>query len=70
MKDILKKIEARCMAGEADGGSEIVQTVIVLGFALGLGGALMLLQGDIRTTLKNAGDGINTFFGSLTSGMS
>lgn len=33
----LDKVRALLVVGEEDGGSEIVQTVIVLGFAVGLG---------------------------------
>ena len=36
------KLKALVVRGEEGGGSEIVQTVIVLGFAVGLGAALML----------------------------
>ena len=35
----LDKVRALLVVGEEDGGSEIVQTVIVLGFAVGLGAA-------------------------------
>ena len=45
----LDKVRALLVVGEEDGGSEIVQTVIVLGFAVGLGAALLLLQGNIQT---------------------
>ena len=69
MKELLKKIEAAAYAGEEEGGSEIVQTVIVLGFALGLGAALLLLQGQIRTAITTAGTNLTTFFTSITAGM-
>ena len=39
----LDKVRALLVVGEEDGGSAIVQTVIVLG----LGAALLLLQGNI-----------------------
>ena len=38
-------VRAFLLRGEEEGGSEIVQTVIVLGFAVGLGAALLALQG-------------------------
>lgn len=63
------KIRARLAASERDGGSEIVQTVIVLGVALGLGAALLLLQINIQTVLKDAGEALITFFGNITAGM-
>ena len=50
------------MRGEENGGSEIVQAVIVLGFAVGLGAALMLLQGNIQTAITTAGTNITDLF--------
>ena len=49
-------------------GSEIVQTVIVLGFAVGLGAALMLLQGNIQTAITTAGTNITDLFSKVTNG--
>lgn len=43
MKGMFDKARALAYRGEEDGGSEIVQVVIVLGFAVGLGAALMTL---------------------------
>lgn len=68
MKGALKKIYAQAVCGEEDGGSEIVQVVIVLGFAVGLGAALISLQGQINTAIKGAGDSITQMFKSVTKG--
>lgn len=54
--------------GEEEGGSEIVQTVIVLGFAVGLGAALLLLQGSIQTAITKAGTSVTDMFTKITSG--
>ncbi|WP_241963683.1 hypothetical protein [Gordonibacter sp. 28C] len=62
------KLRALIVRGEEGGGSEIVQTVIVLGFAVGLGAALMLLQGNIQTALTTAGTNITDMFSKVTSG--
>lgn len=62
------KMRALMMRGEEEGGSEIVQTVIVLGFAVGLGAALLLLQGSIQTSITSAGTSITDMFSKVTSG--
>ncbi len=67
MEGALKKAYAQAVCGEEEGGSEIVQVVIVLGFAVGLGAALMLLQGQINDAIKNAGTSITKMFTSVTS---
>ena len=64
----LDKVRALLVVGEEDGGSEIVQTVIVLGFALGLGAALLLLQGNIQTAITKAGTSVTDMFSKITSG--
>ena len=64
----LDKVRALLVVGEEDGGSEIVQTVIVLGFAVGLGAALMLLQGNIQTAITKAGTSVTDMFSKITSG--
>ena len=46
----------------------IVQTVIVLGFAVGLGAALLLLQGNIQTAITKAGTSVTDMFSKITSG--
>lgn len=70
--DLVHGIACRCrtlaMKREQNGGSEIVQTVIVLGFAVGLGAALMLLQGDIQESIQNAGAAITDMFSKVTNG--
>ena len=58
----LDKVRALLVVGEEDGGSEIVQTVIVLGFAVGLGAALLLLQGNIQTAITKAGTSVTDMF--------
>lgn len=64
----LDKVRALLVVGEEDGGSEIVQTVIVLGFAVGLGAALLLLQGNIQTAITKAGTSVTDMFSKTTSG--
>ena len=64
----LDKVRALLVVGEEDGGSEIVQTVIVLGFAVGLGAALLLLQGNIQTAITKAGTSVTYMFSKITSG--
>ena len=64
----LDKVRALLVVGEEDGGSEIVQTVIVLGFAVGLGAALLLLQGNIQTAITKAGTSVPDMFSKITSG--
>lgn len=61
-------VRAWALAGEEDGGSEIVQVVIVLGFAVGLGAALLALQDQINAAIKSAGDSIATMFQSVSAG--
>ena len=64
----LDKVRALLVVGEEDGGSEIVQTDIVLGFAVGLGAALLLLQGNIQTAITKAGTSVTDMFSKITSG--
>ena len=64
----LDKVRALLVVGEEDGGSEIVQTVIVLGLAVGLGAALLLLQGNIQTAITKAGTSVTDMFSKITSG--
>lgn len=64
----LDKVRALLVVGEEDGGSEIVQTVIVLGFAVCLGAALLLLQGNIQTAITKAGTSVTDMFSKITSG--
>ena len=64
----LDKVRALLVVGEEDSGSEIVQTVIVLGFAVGLGAALLLLQGNIQTAITKAGTSVTDMFSKITSG--
>lgn len=64
----LSKLRALVVRGEEEGGSEIVQTVIVLGFAVGLGAALIALQGNIQTAIKDAGTAVTDMFSKVTSG--
>ena len=62
------KLRALVVRGEENGGFEIVQTVIVLGFAVGLGAALLLLQGNIQTAITKAGTSVTDMFSKITSG--
>ena len=68
MKGMFDKTRALAYRGEEDGGSEIVQVVIVLGFAVGLGAALMTLQNQINTSINSAGTSISKMFRSVTAG--
>ncbi|MEI2998549.1 MAG: hypothetical protein V8T51_04790 [Senegalimassilia faecalis] len=68
MKGMFDKACALAYRGEEDGGSEIVQVVIVLGFAVGLGAALMTLQNQINTSINSAGTSISNMFRSVTAG--
>ena len=68
MKGMFDKTRALAYRGEEDGGSEIVQVVIVLGFAVGLGAALMTLQNQINTSINSAGTSISNMFRSVTAG--
>ena len=68
MKGMFDKTRALAYRGEEDGGSEIVQVVIVLGFAVGLGAALMTLQNHINTSINSAGTSISNMFRSVTAG--
>lgn len=64
----MSKAYAVAMRGEEEGGSEIVQVVIVLGFAVGLGAALLALQGNIQSAITHAGTSITDMFSKVTSG--
>ena len=68
MKGMFDKTRALAYRGEEDGGSEIVQVVIVLGFAVGLGAALMTLQNQINTSINSAGTSVSNMFRSVTAG--
>ena len=68
MKGMFDKTRALAYRGEEDGGSEIVQVVIVLGLAVGLGAALMTLQNQINTSINSAGTSISNMFRSVTAG--
>ena len=63
----LDKVRALLVVGEEDGGSEIVQTVIVLG-SRWFGAALLLLQGNIQTAITKAGTSVTDMFSKITSG--
>ena len=54
----LDKVRALLVVGEEDGGSEIV----------GLGAALLLLQGNIQTAITKAGTSVTDMFSKITSG--
>ena len=68
LKGMADKARALAYRGEEDGGSEIVQVVIALGFAVGLGAALVALQGQINTAITSAGNSVTNMFKSVTSG--
>ena len=56
------------IAAKKTAGSEIVQVVIALGFAVGLGAALMILQTQVNTAITSAGNSVTNMFKSVTSG--
>ena len=62
------KIKALAYEGEEEGGAEIVQVVIVLAFAIGLGLALMFLQGLINCRINDTGSELSSFFEHLVNG--
>ena len=68
LKGFADKARALAYRGEEDGGSEIVQVVIALGFAVGLGAALMLLQTQVNTAITSTGSSVTSMFKSVTSG--
>ena len=68
LKGFADKVRALAYRGEEDGGSEIVQVVIALGFAVGLGAALMILQTQVNTAITSAGNSVTNMFKSVTSG--
>ena len=45
-----------------------VRALLVLGFAVGLGAALLLLQGNIQTAITKAGTSVTDMFSKITSG--
>jgi hypothetical protein len=61
----MEKLIARLNAGEQEGGNEIVAAVIVLGFVVGCGVALMGIQGNITNAISTAGDTISSTFNSM-----
>ncbi len=63
----MEKLIARLNAGEQEGGNEIVAAVIVLGFVVGCGVALMAIQENITDVISAAGDTIKETFKGLTS---
>ena len=56
------------IAAKKTAGPEIVQVVIALGFAVGLGAALMILQTQVNTAITSAGNSVTNMFKSVTSG--
>lgn len=68
LRGFADKARALAYRGEEDGGSEIVQVVIALGFAVGLGAALMILQTQVNTAITSAGNSVTNMFKSVTSG--
>ena len=68
MNQTNNKLEALAMRGEAEGGSEVIQTVIVIGFAVGLGAALLALQGVFNGSIGTAGTNVSTLFSKMTAG--
>lgn len=73
MTELVKDYAVRATAGAkraarkaGECGSEIVQTVIVLGFAVGLGVALIALQGNVEQSIDKAGSSIVSIFDSAT----
>ena len=67
MSDLFKNLKVKMLLGQRGGGSEIVQVVIVLGFALGLGAALLVLQGSLTESIENAGVQLTGFFNQIAA---
>lgn len=65
---IRNDVESRLMEGELEGGSEILQAVIVIGFAVGLSVAYLGLQGVFNDAISNAGDSVTNMFSKLSAG--
>jgi hypothetical protein len=65
----MEKLIARLNCGEQEGGNEIVAAVIVLGFVVGCGAALVAMQDSLNDAITTAGENIEELFGTITAGM-
>lgn len=70
MKEALKKARAAALAGEAEGGADVVEYVVTLGIAIGLGAILVAFRDKIGATITSAGTKMDTLFSNVTSGLS
>lgn len=60
-------LHAFMLAGEEGGGSEVVQTVLVLAVALGLGAALLgIMNANFIPSIKTAGSEMSNLFNGLS----
>jgi uncharacterized membrane-anchored protein YitT (DUF2179 family) len=66
----MEKLIAHLNCGEQEGGNEIVAAVIVLGFVVGCGAALVAMQKELTTAITTSGTDITTLFTNITKGKS
>jgi uncharacterized membrane protein len=66
----MEKLIARLNCGEQEGGNEIVAAVIVLGFVVGCGAALVAMQESLTKAITTSGTDITTLFTNITQGKS
>ena len=68
---MLKKIKSKYIAKrfKDESGAEIVQVILVLGFALLLGAALLLVGDQLAGLISTAGTQLSNLFGNMTDGV-
>lgn len=66
----MNKIEAMALAGEQEGGADVVEYVVTLGIAIGLGAILVAFKDKIGAVITDAGTKLTTLFGNVTNGLS
>ena len=65
----MNKIEAMALAGEQEGGADVVEYVVTLGIAIGLGAILVAFRDKIGDVIEDAGTKMTTLFNNVTSGL-
>ena len=65
VQEKIAKMKALAFEGEDEGGAEIIEVIIVMGFAIGLGVGLFFLQGIINDQLNNTAGQLQEFFEGL-----
>lgn len=63
----MEKIKALAWAGEQNGGADVVEYVVTLGIAIGLGAILVAFRDKIGDTITSAGEKMSAMFGNITS---